>query len=521
MISEDTNHKLEKRIAELEEEIRSLRKKSFSSEGKATVKVPEAIKPLFDKAQVTVEKFFQDLCSEPSKGTIEIGDERYLLVRAASLSFNFRETIKNLYADRGEKEAELIGKNFLFDIAHVIGINDAKVFHQKMNLTDPIAKLSAGPVHFAYSGWAFVEIFPESNPVADDSYYLIYSHPYSFEADSWIKSGKKSESPVCIMNSGYSSGWCEESFGIPLTAVEITCRAKGDEKCTFIMAPPHKIKEHLQKYSEQVQQHFQPKSEYEIPSFFERKETEEKINQLNKKLEKNNTQLEKANEKLDSFTYSVSHDLRAPLRAINGFLKIIEQRYSDSLDAEGQELFKLVLDNAAQMDQLINDLLAFSRAGKKDIKIETVQMFALTHKVINELKDNIRKNNTQITIQQLPAVQADYTLTHQVLVNLLSNAIKYSSKTKIPRVEIGVEEKQDKFIFYVKDNGIGFDPEQSERLFRIFERLHSPDEFEGTGIGLSIVQSIIHHHGGEVWAHSKPGEGAIFYFSLPKNQQTK
>ena len=227
---------LKKRIAELEKENSLLQKKlgHISPKGN-TVSVPDKFRPLFDQAEKTVGEYFSNLKMDPTHGTIEINDQRYVLVRASALSYDFLSTIKQLYADRGNKEAMAIGKNFLFDIAHVIGINDAKNFHSKMHLVDPIAKLSAGPIHFAYSGWAFVDILPESKPSPDDDYYLIYNHPFSFEADSWIRSGKKANTAVCIMNAGYSSGWCEQSFGIPLTAVEITCKAKGDENCTFIM----------------------------------------------------------------------------------------------------------------------------------------------------------------------------------------------------------------------------------------------------------------------------------------------
>ena len=137
-------------------------------------------------------------------------------MRAASLSIGFYNTLLKLYPDKEEVEVLRLSSNFLFDIAHVIGMEDAKVFHKTMNVSDPIAKLSAGPVHFAFSGWAYVEIDPDSNPVANDDFVLKYSHPYSFEADSWLKEGKSAFGPVCFMNSGYSSGWCEQSFGIKL-----------------------------------------------------------------------------------------------------------------------------------------------------------------------------------------------------------------------------------------------------------------------------------------------------------------
>ena len=262
---------LQKEIAALRSELADL-KQAKNTEHGDTVRVPEQFKPLFDEAQKIVGEYFKNLKQDPSKGTIEINDERYVLVRASALSYDFLNSIKNLYADRGEKEALSIGRNFLFDIAHLIGMEDAKAFHKKMNLTDPIAKLSAGPVHFAHSGWAFVDILPESSPTPDEDYFLTYHHPYSFEADSWIKAKEQSESPVCIMNSGYSSGWCEESFGIPLTAVEISCKASGDDNCTFIMAPPDQIGRYLKDAGLES-----PDFSYDIPEFFERKATEEKL----------------------------------------------------------------------------------------------------------------------------------------------------------------------------------------------------------------------------------------------------
>ncbi len=267
-----------KRTRKLEKENAPLKKRSvgFSALGD-TVSVPAEIKPIFDEAQKTVGEYFSNLKFDPAHGTIEIHDERYVLVRASALSHDFLTTIKQLYADRGEKAAMTIGKDFLFDIAHVIGINDARKFHAEMNLTDPISKLAAGPVHFAYSGWAYVDILPESKPTPNDDFYLVYHHPYSFEADSWLRARKKSNSPVCIMNAGYSSGWCEQSFGIPLTAVEVTCKAKGDKNCTFIMSPPHKIKQHIEQYNLRSPRLHNKKITYDIPTFFERKNLEEQL----------------------------------------------------------------------------------------------------------------------------------------------------------------------------------------------------------------------------------------------------
>jgi two-component sensor histidine kinase/PAS domain-containing protein len=272
--------KSEDDIASLKREIKALKKKleqfqhnrsSFSAGN--TVDVPENVAPYFRDAEKTVGRYFSDLHFSPSTGSIRIQDERYVLVRASSLSYEFFKSIASLYKNRSSEEAAVISKNFLFDIGHVLGAEDAKRFHQKMKLQKPIEKLSAGPVHFAYAGWAFVKILPESNPEPNDNFYLKYLHPYSFEADSWIKNNVKSKVPVCTMNAAYSSGWCQESFGIELTAVEITCKAKGDKECCFIMAPPHKINSYLEKEMRTLKVKQKP----EVPYFFERKKIEDEF----------------------------------------------------------------------------------------------------------------------------------------------------------------------------------------------------------------------------------------------------
>ena len=183
---------LKSKIVELEKENIDLkgRIENIFPKGK-TVGVPEHFKEIFDQAEETVGKYFEGFSTNPSKGMIEINDERYVLLRASSLSVGFLNKIKDLYSDKGDEESFRIGRNFLFDIAHVLGIEDAKEFHASMGLKDPVSKLSAGPVHFAYTGWAFVDILPESNPTPDENFFLKYHHPYSFEADSWLKSGDK------------------------------------------------------------------------------------------------------------------------------------------------------------------------------------------------------------------------------------------------------------------------------------------------------------------------------------------
>ncbi len=268
-----------------------------------TVSVPDNFHQVFLTAQNYVKKYFSTIQHTPEKGQIEFSGERYILVRAASLSKEFFDMMTLLYKDRGEKEARTLSLNFLFDIAHSIGKADAKSFFLKMKVKDPIEKLSAGPVHFAYTGWASVKIHPLSNPVPNKNFYLIYDHPYSFEAQAWLEKGEKTNFPVCIMNSGYSSGWCEESFGVPLVTAEIECQAKGDRHCRFIMAHPSRLKSYISEYSKRAYIKYEHYKKIDIPEFFKRKRLQDEQKDykayLEKLVRKRTDKLKKANQRLE------------------------------------------------------------------------------------------------------------------------------------------------------------------------------------------------------------------------------
>lgn len=506
---------LQKRIQELERENALLKRDFTSLEKGETVSVPAAFKPIFDKAQKTVGEYFRDLKMDPSHGTIEINDQRYVLVRASALSVDFLTTIQRLYSDRGEKEAMAIGKNFLFDISHVIGINDAKNFQSKMNLKDPIEKLSAGPVHFAYSGWAYVDILPESNPSPDDNYYLIYNHPFSFEADSWIRSGKKSDTAVCIMNSGYSSGWCEQSFGIPLTAVEVTCKAKGDENCTFIMSPPHKIQEHVERYTSKSQGVLNKKFSYDIPTFFERKKVEEEM--LNARVK-----AEESDKAKSEFLANMSHEIRTPMNAIIGYVDLM---LHENVSMEHRGYLETLKESGKLLLSLINDILDVSKIEAGQLVVENIpfnlkEVFDLTESVINGI---IAKNRSKVKLLNVytegiaKQIYGDSIRLQQVLYNLLNNAVKFTSDGVI---EFGVILRDDsKLEFYVKDSGIGIQSKDQEKIFKMFgqadastTRLHG-----GSGLGLTISKKLIELMGGEIWVESAEGKGSVFYFTFPYN----
>jgi diguanylate cyclase (GGDEF)-like protein/PAS domain S-box-containing protein len=264
-----------------------------------TVKVPLAFKEPFLRAQRYVARYFADRVEHPDTATISIAGERYVLMRAASLSVEFVEMVTKLYQHKGDAEARNVANNLLFDLAHSIGKADARSFQQKMAVSDPIDNLSAGPIHFAFAGWAFVNISPESRPSPDEDYFLLYDHPFSFESHSWLAKGKRSDAPVCIMNAGYSSGWCEESFGLPLVAVEIECTAAGGKHCRFIMAPPSRIEGHLARHTHK---HGAATGGGMVPEFFQRKRLEQELEDANQRLEqrveRRTQELQRANEQL-------------------------------------------------------------------------------------------------------------------------------------------------------------------------------------------------------------------------------
>jgi PAS domain S-box-containing protein len=608
-----------------------------------TVKVPEQLNAVFVKAQQRVREYFEKFNSNPSQGTIEISGERYILVRAASLSTEFFDLVASLQQNLSHEEARKVAAAFLFDLAHAIGKADASHFHEQLGISDPVERLSDGPVHFAHSGWAFVDILPESNPTPDDDYILVYDHPHSFEADTWLEKNKSSDHPVCIMNAGYSSGWCENSFGIPLVAAEIECRAKGDKHCRFVMAKPSKIEESIARYKAKAGEVPEKSLSVDLPAFFQsdhlRQELErerdfssvildtvaalvvvvdsegkiigfnracqnttgytfsevhgrriqdlflvadeadsvmqtiekvcrgEEVDRqentwrtkggqqriirwlyttqtgsgglvdyvvctgidvtkhirMEKQLAKQvgelaqvNQRLAEVNSELDAFAYSVSHDLRTPLRAMEGFAQALMENYENILDREGQEFTRRIVGTARQMDVLIQDLLSYSRVSRAEIELETVDLEMLVADALVQLESQVKEKKARINVcKTLPVVLGHRLILLQVVENLLANAIKFVAPGVQPVVEVSAEQIDGWIRLWVSDNGIGIEARHHELIFSVLERLHDIETYPGTGIGLAMVKKGVQRLGGQVGLESTIGVGSRFWIELP------
>jgi signal transduction histidine kinase len=247
--------------------------------------------------------------------------------------------------------------------------------------------------------------------------------------------------------------------------------------------------------------------------------------ELENKVRARTRELETVNKELEAFSYSVSHDLRAPLRAVSGYAMMLKEDYEDSFDDEAKRITGNILSNVKMMGRLIDDLIAFSRLGKREVRRQLTDMRELTETCVEELKQGWPEEKFLIAIDPLPSCKGDEDLLKQVWMNLIGNAMKYSSKIPDPRITIGATkngegiggttEKGKGTVYFVRDNGTGFDMKYADKLFKVFQRLHTQEEFEGTGVGLALVKRILDKHQGEIWAESSPGHGAVFYFRLP------
>jgi signal transduction histidine kinase len=534
-----------------------------------TVSVPEPIAPLFRKAEAYVRRYFADRTEDPEHSSIVISGERYILVRAASMSVEFFDLVTSLYADRGAAEAASVAKNLLYDLAHSLGKADARAFAAKMGVTDPIEKLSAGPIHFSFAGWAFVKIYPESRPTPDTDYYLLYDHPFSFESDAWLRIGRSADFGVCVMNAGYSSGWCSESFGLPLVAAEVECRARGDAQCRFIMAPPDRIEAHLAQY---VAAHGTAERSHRatgstavtVPVYFQRKRMEEALRSANELLERRvaerTGELAAANvalqaeiverelaeeerrkvqaqllhgQKLESLgvlSGGIAHDFNNLLVGILGNAGLALQDLP--ADSPVRETILDIEIAATRAAELTRQLLAY--AGKAEFVVRAVNLSELVREMSHLLAAAVAKNARldYRCERDLPWIEADATQLRQVVMNLITNAseaigaehgaiVVTTGTMEVDRAyltesQLGADLAPGCYVFVeVQDDGQGMHPATQARIFDPF----FTTKFTGRGLGLAAVLGIIRAHRGAIRLTSTPERGTTIRVLLPCGEE--
>ena len=251
----------------------------------------------------------------------------------------------------------------------------------------------------------------------------------------------------------------------------------------------------------------------------ERRRADLAVKELNANLEQRvaarTDELQSTVRDLQTFSYSISHDLRTPLRSINSFASVLLEDFSQGLEEEGKRLLSCIVQRTVKMGTLIDDLLSFSKNSMQQLTASSIDMTGLAKELVGALSSEVRNSSLEFRVAELPPAWGDRTMVAQVLENLLANAVKFSQKTERPVVEVGSFARDGESVYFVRDNGIGFDMKYVNAIFGVFQRLHSADEFEGTGVGLAIVEQVVTKHGGRVWAESGKGEGATFYFTLP------
>jgi two-component system sensor kinase len=310
---------------------------------------------------------------------------------------------------------------------------------------------------------------------------------------------------ILLLDAGPITGDNEVVLGCVVVLTDITARKRQEVERQRLLDQQQALTEELASTNEELQ----GQAEELIVQ-------REELERLNADLRFQKKLLEAANEEMESFSYSVSHDLKAPVRAIQGFSRMLMGEHTAQLDAEGLRLLQVICDNTRLMHHLIDDLMALSRLGRLQIRKSVINLATMTSLIFKQLRAEAWKRDLRISIDDLPPALGDQSLIHQVMVNLLANAIKFTESKPAAIIEVGGRTGSKENIYYVKDNGVGFDDRYISNLFLPFKRLHIREEYEGAGVGLAIVKRIIQRHGGRVWAEGKVGEGATFYFSLPK-----
>ena len=422
-----------KKIKALENELLEQRRLLIQEDGQrpATVIVPDAFSEIFGAIEEKVAEHFTDFNYDPVSGEITVHGQRYILFRSDSMSYEFIDFIKERYSDRSEKEAESIGHNYLYDNSKVIGKKDSIAFNKSLTLKEPIEKLAAGPIHFAYTGWANVEILPDSNPIPGDDFMLKFQHHNSFEAQSWIKAGKKSKYPVCTMNCGYSAGWVEESYDTALTTVEVTCEAQGADACTFIMAPSHKIEQYVEEIANVSSDH-----DIEIPVFFKRKNIEE--------------QLKQSLQQKEVLIQEIHHRVKNNLQVISSLLNL---QMAKQTNASFRKEFGTSINRVRTM-AMVHELL-YQQKSIESFEMKTY-FTELAKSLINtylevpniEVNIDINVNNHALSLERSIPVAL-------IMNEITCNAFKYGLKPG-GCFKLVLKEAKDNYILVVGDDGPGY-----------------------------------------------------------------
>jgi two-component system cell cycle sensor histidine kinase/response regulator CckA len=519
-----------------------------------TVRLPPEMEALYERAEKVVSRYFGDRVDDPSRGTIEVCGERYVLVRAAALSVEFFSLVTSLYGEGREKEANDFARNILFDLAHSVGRSDARNLCSKMELRDPMERMMAGPVHFAHSGWASVELFGDSNMVASRDYCTMFDHPYSFESDAWLRAGRRSSFPVCIMNAGYSSGWSEESFGINLVSSEVLCRARGDEVCRFIMAHPERIEEFVAGYRERTPELAARITGYQIPDFFARKRVEEELtrsrDQLERRVAERTAQLELSNrllreemeqreqaerqlvqaqklEALGRLAGGIAHDFNNVVGIVLTRSETIKRRLPAGDPLIGE--IDIIHGAAGRAAKLTRQLLAFSRAQL--VVPEVIDLGRAVSELGRTLIPLLGEDIELLIRDESGAyIDAEASQVEQVLMNLAVNArdampgggrlemtVSFDPVRAEKRVTTGLLQPGDYVVLVVADTGAGMDPDTMSRVFDPF--FSTKPDGHGTGLGLSIVYGLVRQIGGAIQIDSQPGRGTTFTLYLPRSRR--
>lgn len=502
----DSPDELRAQIVRLERENERLRRGIFAPSTAEVVQVPAELRPLFEHAERAMGELFGHVEIDPARAMIGIGNERYLLVRASAFAIDFLDTLVEVYADRGQTEALAVARSFLFDIAHTIGLHDARTINDKLGSNGPLQNLSAGPVRFAYTGWSHVAIRPESRAVADDDYCLIYDHSYSFEADAFVRAGRSSATPVCIMSAGYSSGWCEASFGIPLTAVEIQCKARGDSSCTFVMAPPARVAERIREHFGGLREH----RDYDIPTYFERKRAEEQIREALSRLEATQAELLRK-ERLATvgiLVSGVAHEVNTPLGVavtaagvVGEELAGLRARFEAGSLRKGD--LRAFFERAEQAEQMVRtnleraaaEITKFKRVSVDHVSEEKRRLDVAEHvrQTLDHLRPLARQAGLVVSVTShgdLRCVTYPGALA-QILTNFVTNTAMHGTRDdgQPTHVHVHVAREGESIVLRYQDTGRGMTSAVQEKAFQPF--FTTTRARGGSGLGLHIVQSLV------------------------------